>query len=223
MALAALSATGNLLLEPFKVLWNGLRYILPALILAIIVLILGYIVAYLIGHGLKYLLEKAVGRQLKEAHLTRAVGHTNWPSLVGELVKWFIFIVFLNVAVSILQINTLTRLLESFVAWLPNVLFAIIIFFAGIALAHYIDIKITEHTKMKGMRAITGVIKAVIVFLVVLVALDQIGINVSVLEHAFLILVAALGLGAALALGIVLGFGMKDEAHDIVKRFKKNL
>ena len=223
MALESLTTTGQLVLDPFKVLLYTLLSILPGIILAILVLILGYVVAYLIGHLVKWGTEKAVGRQLREAHLSRVVGHTNWASLVGELVKWFVFIIFLNVAVDILQIDTLSMLLQSFVRWLPNVLFAIIIFFAGVALAHYVDLKITEHTKMRGMKVVTGVIKGVIVFLVVLVALNQIGINVSVLQNAFLILIGALGLGLALALGIGLGLGLREEAHDIVQKFKKSL
>ena len=129
MALAALSTTGNLLLQPFKTLLMQLLDIIPGLVLAILVLILGYIVAYFIGYALKYVVEKAVGAQLREAHLSRAVGHTNWSTLIGELVKWFVFIVFLNVAVNILNLGELSDLMHSFVMWLPNVLFAIIIFF----------------------------------------------------------------------------------------------
>lgn len=223
MVLESLQTTGNLLLDPFRLLITSFLRILPGILLALLVLVLGYFVAYFIGYLVKYGVEKAIGKQLREAHLSRAVGHTNWSSLIGELIKWFVFIIFLNVAVSLLQVETLSNLLNSFVRWLPNVLFAVIIFFAGVALAHYVDIKITEHTRMKGMRAITGIIKGVIIFLVVLVGLDQIGINVQVLQHAFLILVAAVGLGFALAAGIGLGLGLKDEAHDVVKKFKKSL
>ena len=223
MAVEGLSLVAQLLLNPFRTLGYALLAILPGLILALLVLILGYIVAYFIGYLARWGIEKAVGKQLKEANLSRVVGHTNWSSLVGELVKWFIFIIFLNVAVDLLQLNMLSSLLESFVRWLPNVLFAIMIFFGGIALAHHVDIKISEHTKMKGMKEVRGVIKTVIVFLVVLVALNQIGVNVSLLQNTFLILVGALGLGIALALGIGLGLGLREEAEDIVKTFKKNL
>ncbi len=223
MVVESLRLTGNLLLDPFRVLFYALVSILPGIILALLVLILGYVVAYFLGYIVRWLVEKAVGKQLREAHLSKAVGHTNWSSLIGELVKWFVFVIFLNVSVSILRIDTLSSLLGSFVRWLPNLLFAVIIFFAGIALAHYVDLQITSHTKMKGMRVITGIVKGVIVFLALLVGLNQIGIDVSILENSFLILVGALGLGVALALGIGLGLGLKGEATDIVKRFKKNL
>ena len=223
MGLESLSATGGLLLDPFRILWINLITILPSIILAVLILILGYAVAYIFGHLTSKGLEKLVGKSLKEAHLMRAVGHTNWPALVGELLKWFVFIIFLNVAVGVLQLSTLSSLLDSFVRWLPNVLFAIIIFFAGISLVHYIDMKIKEHTKMKGMRAVAGVVKGVLVFLVVLIALNQIGVDVDVLQNAFLIIVAALGLGLALALGIGLGLGLREHAEEIVDKMRKNI
>ena len=65
--------------------------------------------------------------------------------------------------------------------------------------------------------------KVVILFLSVIIGLGQIGVKVGVLENAFLILVGTLGLGFALAMGIGLGLGLKDEAEDIVSKFKKNL
>ena len=128
----------------------------------------------------------------------------------------------MQVAVDVLNLNTLSNLLNDFVRWLPNVLFAIIIFFAGIALAHYIGIKIREHTKMRGMLIAAGIVKVVILYLVLVIALHQIGIDVDILENAFLILLGALGLGFALAMGIGLGLGLRDHADEFVEKLRKN-
>lgn len=221
--LSAISDTGSLILDPLYVLWYNFVAIIPSVILALLILILGYCVAYLIGHAVKWLLDKIISKPLREADFSKAVGHTNVASLLGELVKWFVFIIFLNVAVDILQLNMLSDLLASFVKWIPNVLVAIMIFIAGIALAHYIDIKIKEHTKMKGMLAISGVLKIVIIFLALMIGLQQIGVNVGILQSSFLIILGSLGLGLALALGIGLGLGLRSEAEDVVKKLKKSL
>jgi hypothetical protein len=205
------------------VLWYNFLAILPSLILAILILILGYCVAYLLGHATKWLLDKLISKPIREAELSKIVGHTHVASLMGELVKWFIFIIFLNVAVDILNLSTLSDLLAAFVRWLPNLLVAILIFFAGIALAHYVDMKIKEHTRMKGMLLMSGITKVVIVFLAILVGLEQIGVNVGVLESSFLMIVGSICLGLALALGIGLGLGLRGEAEDVIKRFKKNM
>jgi len=223
VVLEALGKTGLLILDPLYKLWYSLVGIIPSLILAILIGVLGYAVAYLVGYLVRYGLEKLVGKQLREAHLMKTVGHTDFPALVGELLKWFVFIIFLQVAVDVLNLNTLSALLDTFVRWLPNVLVAIIIFFTGVALAHYIDLKIREHTKMKGMMLISGIIKTVILFLVVLIGLKQIGVNVDILQNTFLLIVGAFALGIALALGIGLGLGLRNEAEDVVAKLRKNI
>lgn len=222
MALTALSETGSLILDPLYVLWYNFLAILPSIILALLILILGYCVAYLLGYVTRWILDKIISRPLRQAEVSKAIGHTNVASLIGELVKWFVFIVFLNVAVDILNLNVLSDLLASFVRWLPNVLIAVIIFFAGVALAHYVDLKIKEHTRMRGMITLSGVLKVVIVFLAVIIGLEQIGVDVGVLQNSFLIILGSIGLGLALALGIGLGLGLRNEAEDIVKRMRKN-
>lgn len=222
MALTALSETGSLILDPLYVLWYNFLAILPSVILALLILILGYCVAYLLGYVTRWILDKIISKPLRQAEVSKAIGHTNVASLIGELVKWFVFIIFLNVAVDILNLNVLSDLLTSFVRWLPNVLIAVIIFFAGVALAHYVDLKIKEHTRMRGMITLSGILKVVIVFLAVIIGLEQIGVDVGVLQSSFLIILGSIGLGLALALGIGLGLGLRNEAEDIVKRMRKN-
>lgn len=224
MAIEALTSTGNLILDPLYALWNALVMTLPSIVVAILILVLGYAVAYLLGYIVRVILDKiGLNKHIREHALTRTVGHTNVPSLAGEIVKWFIFLIFLQVAVSILNLSTLSAWLDTFVRWLPNLFVAIIIFFAGMALAHYVDLKIREHTTMKGMNTVSAILKVVIMILVVLVGLKQIGVAVSLLENSFLVIIGAAGLGFALAVGIGLGLGLRKEAEDVVRRFKRNL
>jgi len=219
----ALVATGNLFLQPLYKLWQDFVSIFPSIVVAILLLVLGYFIGWAIGHAVKWLLNKAgLDDLIKKSGLTKEVGHTHVPNLVGELIKWFVFIIFLQVAVAVLNLSTLSNLLNDFVRWLPNILFATIIFFVGVALAHYVGMKVREHTKMRGMLIAAGILKVVILYLVLVIALHQIGIDVGILENAFLILLGALGLGFALAMGIGLGLGIRDHADGLVDSIKKN-
>ncbi len=223
MAVEALATTGNLFLQPLYRLWLEFVAIFPSVVVALLILIIGYFVGWAVGHLVRWLLEKGgLDRAIRASGLTKEFGHTQVPNLLGELVKWFVFIIFLQVAVSILNLNTLSNLLDDFVRWLPNVLVAVVIFFAGVALAHYVDFKIRAHTKMRGMRVAGGVIKIVILYLVLVIGLSQIGVNVGILENAFLILLGALGLGFALAFGIGMGLGLRKHADDFVGDLRKN-
>ncbi len=218
-----LAATGNLFLQPLAQLWQQFVVIFPSLVVAILILIIGYFIGWALGYALRWTLNRVgLDNVVNQAMFTKQAGHTHVTNLLGELVKWFVFIIFLQVAVSILNLSTLSDLLDTFVRWLPNLLFAVIIFFAGVALAHYVDVKVREHTKMRGMIVASGILKVVILYLVLVIGLGQIGIDVSILENAFLILLGAIGLGFALAVGVGLGLGMRKPAEEAVSKWKKH-
>ncbi len=215
--------TNNVFLQPMFRLWQDFVAVFPSIIVAILLLILGYFVGWGIGKFFSWLLEKVgLDNLVRKNGLVKEFGHTHLPNLIGELLKWFVFIIFLQMAVDVLNLSTLSSLLDDFVRWLPQVLIAVIIFFAGVALAHYVHFKIKQHTKMRGMIIVGGLLKIVILYFALVIGLSQIGVNVSILENSFLILLGALGLGFALALGISLGLGLKDHAGEFVDDIKKN-
>ncbi len=223
MGVAGLSATGNLFLQPLYQLWMDFVSVFPSIVVALLLLVVGYFIAFAIGHFIKWLLEKVgLENYTKQTGFSKEFGHTNLPSLFGEIVKWFVFIIFLQVAVSVLNLNALSEILSSFVLWLPNLIVALLVFLGGVALAHYVDRKIRLYTKLRGMLVMSGILKVVILFLALVIGLKQIGVQVGVLENAFLIIVGALGLGFALALGVGLGLGLRNEAEEIVQKWKKN-
>ena len=219
-----LTETTVAILNPLQQLWLEAVRVVPNLVGAVLVLVIGVFVASILGHALRVLLEKTkMDLALRKAKLTKAVGHTNVPSLLGELLKWFVIIIFLEQAVSLVNLGSLSALLNAFVLWLPQLLIAVIVFLLGLAGAHFAEFKVLEHTNLKGMRASAKVLKWVIVIVVSLVSLRQIGVDVGVLENTFLVVIAALGAGVALALGIGLGLGLKKEAENVIRDVKKNL
>lgn len=214
--------TGNTFLDALWTLWNGFQTIVPSLIIAIIVLIMGYFIALIIGHVIKLMLEKiGIDAKLKKARVSGAIGHTHWSSVFGEVTKWYIFIIFLQVAVDALALGTLTSLLDRLVRWLPNAIAAILIFLVGILVANIIEMKITEHSQVKGMKMVGSLLKTVIILIVIVLGLKQIGIDVSLIENIILMIVAAIAIGMALALGIGLGLGLKNDAGRWIVEFKR--
>jgi len=221
MALDAISTTGSLILNPLISLWNGFVGVLPGIIAAIIVLIIGYFVALGIGHAVKVLLEKAgLDTYLERSKFAREVGHFHLSRILGEVTKWYIFLIFIQAGVDLLRLGTLSSLLNEFVRWLPNVIVAAIIVIFGVALAHFVSMKIEEHTRTKGVGFFSKLIKIVIYYVVLVIALEQIGVEASILENTFLILIGALAVGIAVALGIGLGRAMQPEGKEIVKDLK---
>ncbi len=222
MALDAISTTGSLILNPLISLWNSFVGILPGIIAAVIVLIIGYFVALGVGHAVRVLLEKAgVDNYMERSKFAKGVGHFNIPKIFGEIVKWYIFLIFIKAGVDLLKLGGLSSILNEFVLWLPNVILAAIVVIFGVALAHFVSMKIEEHTMTKGVRFFSKLIKIVIYYVVFVIALQQIGVEASILENTFLILIGALAVGIAIALGIGLGKAMQPEGKEIVKDLKE--
>ncbi|MEK6974633.1 MAG: hypothetical protein AABW41_05355 [Nanoarchaeota archaeon] len=217
-----LEATGTAVLDPLYTLWLNFKTILPSLVAAVIVLIIGYFIALVIGHVVKLILEKiGLDARLKKSKMVGSIGHTHWSNVFGEITKWYIFIIFLQVAVDILAVGTLTSLLDRLVRWLPNAIAAILVFLVGITIAHVVDMKITEHTQMKGMKMVGSLLKVVIMLLATVIGLKQLGLEISLVENLILIVIASLAVGMALALGISLGLGMKNDAARWLMDFKR--
>ncbi|MFH1592319.1 MAG: hypothetical protein ABIB47_03055 [Candidatus Woesearchaeota archaeon] len=197
---------------------------LPWIIFAIVVLIIGIFVAVILGHALRIILDKfKIDAWIRKAHLTKAVGHTDVPALFGELLKWWIIIIFLEQAVALLNLGALSETLSRFVGWLPNLLVAVVIFLVGLAAAHYVEIRINEHTRLKGMRMAAKILKWIVVVLVAIQALDIIRVDVGLFKTVFIVLIGALAAGIALALGIGLGLGLRKQSEGLIKDLKKNL
>src|SRR3989344_999627 len=162
------------LFTPLQLTVQNIISAVPWLIFALIVLIIGVFVAVILGHALRIILDKfKVDAWLRKAHLTKAVGHSDVPALLGELLKWWIIIVFLEQAVALLNLGALSETISRFVSWLPSLLVAVVIFLIGLAAAHYVELKIAEHTKLKGMKLSGKILKLIILILVAIQALDR--------------------------------------------------
>ncbi|MBL7147850.1 MAG: hypothetical protein ISS82_03430 [Nanoarchaeota archaeon] len=224
MAINAVTATGSMILNPLVSLWNGFINILPGIVAAIIILIIGYFVALGLGHLVKAILIKAgLDNYMAKAKMTKIVGHLRLSGVLGEITKWYIFLIFIQSAVDLLNLGALSVILNEFVLWLPNVIIAAIIIIFGVALSHFVGMKVEEHTEVKGTKFLNKILKFVILFIVIVIALGQIGVDASILENTFLLLVGAFAIGIAVALGIGLGGALKNESKDIVKDVKEML
>ena len=224
MPIDSITATGQLILNPFVQLANSFIEILPGLIVAIILIIVGWFVALGIGKLVQYVLERAgLDRMMSGSKFTGSVGHTSLSDVFGEITKWFVFLVFLPQALITLRLGVLSDLIVRFVIWLPNLLLGAIVVIFGVALAHFVGMKIEEHTSMKGVRLLSKIVKASLVIVVTIVALDQIGVDVSLVKSLILIVVATFSVAFAIAFGIGVSKGFQKESNSIVKSIKEAL
>src|SRR3989344_6358080 len=113
--------------SPFESLWVSFLKFFPELIGVGLLLIIGYAFGAVLGHVLKLVLDKiGVDKQIQRAELSKAIGKTQLSNILGEVLKWYIFIVFLRAAVEKIDLGALSEVLNSFVVWLPNLILAFV-------------------------------------------------------------------------------------------------
>lgn len=214
----------NDILNPLFNLWLSFVDIFPGIVAALIILILGYLIGFIMGHAVRIILQKiGIDTQVQKSKLTKSIGNAHISALVGEITKWYIFVIFLQSAVDVLRLGTLSVILTQFALWLPDVIAAVLIVIFGLLFAQYVDLKIQETSKVKGSNTWGKVLKWAITLIIVVIALSQIGIDVSLLENIILLVVGAFAVGIALAIGLSFGLGSKGEAANIVKKITKKL
>ncbi len=224
MTITSWGEAGSAIIGPIANIFSNFVNSLPSVIVALVIVAIGYIVAAIIGHALRLILEKiGLDKYVEKAHLTKAVGHTHLGGVLAEILKWYIFIVFLGAAVSQLPFGVLTSLLSQLTLWLPNIIAAVLVVLVGFLVAHYVKFKIEQHSKMKGALVAGRVLKTVIIIIALILALQLVGVETSLLSNLVLIIIGAIAIGIALALGIGLGLGLKKEGETWINDVKKNL
>ena len=172
---------------------------LPGLIGALVILIIGYFVAKIVGN----LLARALGRAGLDRHLlTGQTGEwvqkvTASPSrLAGALAFWAIFLGAISLAATALGINALTAFVASVYAYLPNVIAAVLIFIVAGAIAAGVS---TLATKLMGDTPTGRIVATAAPILVMTIAtfmiLDQLKIAQDIVIITYAALLGSVALG----------------------------
>ncbi|KKU94306.1 MAG: Conserved TM helix repeat-containing protein [Candidatus Jorgensenbacteria bacterium GW2011_GWA1_48_13] len=207
-------------------LWVGAIGVLGSIVGALIVLIVGLIVA----SGLGALVERVVGLLKVDKLLSnlgvheyfeRAGLNMNSGRFVGRLVYWFLVVVFLLAATDILGFYTLSNFLREVLLYIPNVIVAVLIMLAAVVVANFMRNLVRASVKSARLHAahfLSSLTWWAVVLFGFFAALSQLGIAVSIINSLVTGFVAML----ALAGGIAFGLGGKDYAEGLVNRLREH-
>lgn len=203
-------------------MWGSFASALPGLFAAIVLLLVGYTIGSAFGFLVHKILDKAqIDAHIRRAGFAHSIGFVSVPKLTGAITKWYVFALFLVPAAEVLNFVTLSSLLKQFALWVPNLIAAIVILLFGLVLADFLADKML-HAKRKGVRFASGVVRWFVIIFVTVMAIQQVGVDVSLMTNATLILVGGVALGLGIALGWGFGAALKDEAKGIVKNLRKS-
>jgi hypothetical protein len=208
-------------------LWAQVLSFLPALIGAVVVFIIGLIVAALLAKLVErivyYLrIDSILKKAELETYFERANIRLDVGVFLGKLVYWFILLAFLLAASDILNFAAFSAFLNAVLAFIPNVVIAVLIMLAAMVVANFLrqlvaaSVAGARLNHAKGLGALTWWVVVVFGFLT---ALPQIGVNTAVIQTLVMGLIAML----ALAGGLAFGLGGKEHASRFLTRWSEEL
>jgi len=181
---------------------------LPKLIGFLVILLVGYIVARVVKSVIARLLGRLhVDRRLHESpagsYVERFSPGASPSRLVGSVAFWLIFIIALTAAIGALQIPAVTGFMNQVLAYLPNVIVAILIFVVAAAIAGGVAglVERTMGDTPTG-NLVETIVPALVLSVALFMILTQLRIAPQIVQILFAALVGALALGLALAFGL---------------------
>jgi len=209
-------------------LWKGFLNFIPSLLAAIIVFVIGWFIAEVIG--------KIVARILKVLKLNQIFDRANWKEaleaaeikvniseFIGGICKWVLVIVFLSASVEILGLKGFADLLHQLIAWLPNLIVAVAIFVVAVIVADILNRLIKASVQKIGLKYggfLSTLVRWAIYIFAIVAILGQLRIEMaSWIADILKIAVAGVVLAGALAFGL----GGKDAAAKLIEDLKKKI
>jgi small-conductance mechanosensitive channel len=205
-------------------LLDSLSSWLPAIAGALLLLIAGWLVARLSQSILVRLLRRIGLDKLAErtgiARGLVTVGSQRTLSyLLARTTYWLILVFFVLLALGALGLSdVVTSALNSFVVFLPHLVAATVIFLAGAFIARIAGDAVTAVALQANVatgRVLGQAIRYSVLLVVLILVLDELGVQTTILTTIIIITIGAVGLGLALAFG----FGNRELAHGIMAGF----
>ena len=217
--MGTITTTGDALLTAFANALAVFFAFIPHLIGAIVILIIGLFVGRLVGglvtRGLRAVKFDQVAERADVGELLRNAGVTmDAAAVVGGIAKWFIYIVFFQVAASTLGFPQLTDILNQVLAFLPRIVVALVILLVGALIAKLLAgvVRGAVGTSRLGNADVLGNVAryAVLAFAVV-AALSQLEIAPAIVNTLWTAIIGMVAVTLALAFGL----GARDAAGSV--------
>ncbi|MFN3593394.1 MAG: mechanosensitive ion channel family protein [Thiobacillaceae bacterium] len=204
----------------FTAFWSELARFVPQLLVALVLLFIGWLLAKLARTGIMRLLsllrfDRVTERSGLEAFLKQADLDVSVSSILGNLIYWLIILVMIVTVANSLGLHMVADLFNKVVLYIPNVIVAILVLVFGTILARFINRIVfawLNNIGFTGALTVSTFSEYAMMVFVFFVALEQLQIASELITAAFTIAFGAVGLAFAIAFGL----GAKDWAARVI-------
>ena len=198
--------------------WSSLVEALPEILGAVVLVIVGYLVALII--------KSVLAKLLRRLRFDRAVHSSPAGNSIARLVDsparfiskvsfWLVFLGFVSMAVAVLNVPALNAFMAGVYGYLPHVVAALIIFLVASAVS---VAAVSFVRRVMGRTTLAKVVASVVPSLVMSIAvfmiLDELMIAENIVTITYTALIGAVALGLALAFGL----GGRDVAARLLEQ-----
>lgn len=213
----------KILLDTLQKLVTSFTDFIPNLINGILVFVIGFFLAKGVRFVVAKLLKNAgidtLGEKINELDSFKKFNiKVVFSTLLSSIVYYFIILIFLSEATRTIGLKVLNDLVTSFINQVPKYIVAGILLICGLILADMLQktvISICKSLNIAAGKLIGGVVFFFIFAITIIAALGQAGINTSLLESSFNLIVA----GVIFAFAFGYGLASKDVLANIVAAF----
>lgn len=215
----------NATLESLRSFWAQFVYFIPQLVVALLLLIVGWLVAKLFRKGMIKLLrlvrlDVAAEKAGVEDFLLQGGVQYTTVTILANLIYWFIMFAVTLAVLNSLGLAAAADLFNRIILYIPNVIVAVLVLIFGTLFAKLVrgvTFTYLSNVGIAGAEFVSHLAQWSLLVFVVSVALEQLAIGGQVLVSAFQIAFGALCLALALAFGL----GGKEWAAHILEKLWK--
>ena len=193
------------------------------LVVAIVILIIGFLIAKLVFTIIKKVLAKTgfdkMGESFGNIGIIKQTGiEIKLSAVVSKGLYFYILLVFITVAVQILGVASLSNVFTSLVDFVPQMVVALVVLMIGVVVSDVLKnlvISICQSFNIPSGRLLGNIVFFFLLTIFVINTLGQIGINTELLQSSFNIIVG----GIILAFGVGYGLASRDLMANILSSF----
>ena len=195
----------------------------PRVLLALVLIVALWITVRVIEIVLRAVLRRVHFDALLEragvSPMLQKIGIAQAPSeFLPRIARWLLVFLFVQAAADTLGLVAISNAIGGFLAFLPNLLSAVLLLFAGALAAQFAGGAVARSARESGIEfagTLGNLVSALIVFIAGIMAISQLRIDTEIVR----IVSACLLAGVALALGLSFGLGSREITRNLLAGF----
>jgi len=209
-------------------LWWGFIQFAPKLIVAIIFFIIGWILGSLVAKAFEHVInalkvDKLFASIGMDDFFRKAGMNLNTGYFIGQVVKWFVIIVFLLPSLNLVGLDYISFFLKDDVlGFLPRVIVAAFILIIATIVAEALSKAVNSSARAMNLHSanmLGTVAKYAVWIFAFIIALGQLGVAPAYMQILFAGIIGMLAIAGALAFGL----GAKDAAGRFVAKIGEDI